>query len=147
MGTEMHVWVGDEDPLELPFGGVTLFIHQGKPPGPAGSSGNAGVSPGKADPHGDVGTPVTLKDPTPGGGVYANLIRGVDETSRLDWIGSVLGGRVGREVGIELPDLVVDGSGGREAVFEPLLDGLRDRSIGDIKVHLIRTSDLPPVDD
>jgi hypothetical protein len=79
--------------------------------------------------------------------VYANLIRGVTGIDAHDRIVSLLGEGAGSEVGIELADLAISGTGGREDVFEPILDGLRTTSFGDIKVHLIRASDLPPVDD
>jgi hypothetical protein len=69
MGADMHVWVGDEDPFELPLGGVTLFIHQGTPSGPSasgGAMGNTGGPPGAGVHQSSSGTPATLKDPTPG---------------------------------------------------------------------------------
>lgn len=151
---EIHVWVGDEDPFILPIGGLTLVIHQGTasntnpPPDESGGTGegDGGVpsaggqsptSPGK----------VTLKDPTPGKGTYINLVRepeGAEISERLRW---VLDGGAGQEVGIQLPDLVSGVKGGREQVVEPIFDELRTTSHGNLKVHLIRASDLPSLNE
>lgn len=148
MSAEMHVWVGDEDPFELPLGGVTLFIHQGTPTAPGNSANGPAPATGGASNsgagEGSGGTPVTLANPSRGGGVYTNLIRDVKMSDRIE---RVLGGNAGSEVGIELPDLTLGTPRDREEVFEPIFDGLRTTSYGNIKVHLIRSSDLPPVDD
>jgi hypothetical protein len=148
MSAEMHVWVGDEDPFELPLGGVTLFIHQGAPTAPRNSlsrpAPNTGEAPDSGAGQGSGGSAVTLANPTRGGGVYTNLIRDVQMSDRIE---RVLGGNAGSEIGIELPDLNLGTTRDREKVFEPIFDGLRSTSYGDIKVHLIRSSDLPPVDD
>lgn len=172
--TEMHVWVGYEDPFKIPIGGVTLVIHQGTAPIASGSPHDSkGPSDDNVRPAeekakdesnvDDTGVPIRivtqplkdptpgggtyiLKDPTPGGGTYINLMRDEGGISISDQIELVLDGRAGMKVGIELPDLVVGGPIGRD-VFMPILDGLRTRPNSDLKVHLIRTSDFPIVDE
>ncbi len=148
MSAELHVWVGDEDPYELPLGGVNIFIHQGVPPepgDPSGGSGGASGTGGKPSGSGTppaTGAPATLKDPTKGRGPYAELIRGEPRDFDFDHLVTTFESQGGVDIGVEIPDLTHGGVGGREGVFVTVLDGLRTTSFGDIKVHLIRSSDL-----
>lgn len=158
---ELHLWVGGEDPFRIPIGEVTLVIHQGTPPiaarppidndGPPDdksgpSDGSSRITEPLKDPTPGGGTYV-LKDPTPGGGTYINLMREESDISVSEQIDWVLKSGMGTKVGIELPDVVVGGPIGRQDVFGPILDGLRTRPDSNLNVHLIRTSDLPLVDE
>lgn len=155
MSKEMHVWVGNEDPYELPIGGVTLFIHQGTSPG----AGNPTEGPSQSvldvpttTAVGVVGGgksgsgPVVLKPQTPGHGTYSAL---QSHQWRLDDFPSLVtsyadGSRA--DISILMPNLDHAGADRRKEVFGAVLDGLGSGAWTDVKIDLIPESDLPGFD-
>lgn len=127
---EMHVWMGTDDPLVLPVGGLTVYVHQGSPP-VVEAVPVASLDPGRQE------VP-ELKLPTGGLGTYRNLMYEVTGNDLTDWVAWFREGSDKPEIAVVLPEA---GTADNAGMVGPLLDGLRRTSYEDLTVHLIHDAD------